>query len=77
MKKIISVSSIAILSSLTLLGFNSIAQAQGAVSCATDGTTAVCTDEAGNVGAATVHDDGSTTAVGVGADGSTTVQTTP
>lgn len=58
MKKIISVSSIAILSSLTLLGFTTLAKAQ---SCIDQGVTMVCTDAQGNSATLTTNPDGSIT----------------
>ena len=73
MSKLISLSSIALLSSLTLLVFSNPVKADD-VACVTDGTTAVCADSDGNVGVSTVEADGTQTTVGVGADGSTSVQ---
>jgi len=74
MNKFIHLSAIAVLSSVTFFGFSNPVKAQDDVSCVTDGTTAVCADSAGNVGVSTVNSDGSQTTVGVGADGSTSVE---
>jgi hypothetical protein len=64
--------SIVLISSMALLGLQSSAQAQE-TACVTDGTTAVCTDSAGNVGVSTIESDGTQTTVGIGADGSTVI----
>lgn len=73
MSKIISLGSITLIISMTLLGFSNPVKADD-IACVTDGTTAVCTDSAGNVGVSTVEADGTQTTVGVGADGSTSVE---
>jgi hypothetical protein len=73
MSKLISLGSIALISSMTILGFSNPVKADD-VACVTDGTTAVCADSQGNAAVSTVEADGTQTTVGVGADGSTSVQ---
>jgi hypothetical protein len=73
MSKFISLGSIALISSMTILGFSNPVKADD-VACVTDGTTAVCADSQGNAAVSTVEADGTQTTVGVGADGSTSVQ---
>lgn len=73
MSKILSLGSIVLISSITLLGFSSPVKADD-VACVTDGTTAVCADSQGNAAISTVDADGTQTTVGVGADGSTSVE---
>ena len=73
MSKLLSLSSIVLISSMALLGFSNPVKADD-VACVTDGTTTVCADSQGNTAVSIVEEDGTQITVVEGADGSTSVQ---